>query len=316
MVDQNALKSLLEKQQYNLVGKNSAVKICTWTKKSLKDEDVCYKEKFYGIRCHLCCQMTPVTNYCPNNCIFCWRPLEFNLGSNLKEIDEPDEIIKGCIEGQRFLLSGFGGNKKINPKKFKESYEPMHFAISLSGEPTLYPKLNELISKLHKLGKTTFVVTNGMYPEALKNIEPPTQLYLSVDAPNKELFQKIDRCEFNDGFERLNESLSILKELKSKTRTVLRVTQIKGLNDCDVKGYVDLIKKADPDYIEIKAYMWVGFSRDRLLIENMPVHDEVIQFSKEIIKEYPELKIIDEKRESRVVLLGKKDKPDRVMKFE
>ncbi|MBW3003763.1 4-demethylwyosine synthase TYW1 [Candidatus Woesearchaeota archaeon] len=309
-----ALKSLLEKQQYRFVGKHSAVKICTWTKKSLRDEDVCYKQKFYGIRSHLCCQMTPAVNNCPNSCIFCWRPQEFTL--KVKGEDEPKDIVKNCILGQRGLLSGFGGNHKVNLGKLEEAQEPMHFAISLSGEPTAYSKLNELIKELHKLGKTTFLVTNGMFPEKLDTLELPTQLYLSVDAPNKELFEKIDRCEFTDGWERLNKSLEILKSLKDKTRTIVRITLIRGINDCNVKGYVELLKKGDPDYIELKAYMWVGFSRDRLKIENMPRHEQVVEFAKELIKKYPELKIIDEKKESRVVLLGKEDKPDRIMKCQ
>ncbi|MEA3430748.1 MAG: 4-demethylwyosine synthase TYW1 [Nanoarchaeota archaeon] len=311
----DALKSLLEKQQYRFVGKHSAVKICTWTKKSLRDEDVCYKEKFYGIRAHLCCQMTPTVNFCPNSCIFCWRPLEYNMGTEIKDEDDPEKIITNSISGQRGLLSGFGGNKKVNEAKLKEAQEPMHFALSLSGEPTIYTKISELIKGIHALGKTTFVVTNGMYPERLENMELPTQLYLSVDAPNKELFIKIDRPALKDGWERLNKSLEFLKSVKDKTRTIIRITLIKGLNDTDLEGYVNLLKKSDPDYIELKAYMWVGFSRDRMDIENMPDHDEVIEFAEKIIQHYPELKIIDNKKESRVVLLGKEDKEDRIMKF-
>ena len=43
------VKEILKKQHYEIAGKNehSAVQICRWTKKSLRDEGVCYKEKFY-----------------------------------------------------------------------------------------------------------------------------------------------------------------------------------------------------------------------------------------------------------------------------
>jgi len=309
------LKQLLEKQQNIIVGNHSAVKICTWTKKSIKDENVCYKEKFYGIRSHLCCQMTPSLNYCCNSCVFCWRPLEFNLGIEINNENNPKEIIKGCIEGQKKLLVGFFGNEKANKEKLEQSRDPQHFAISLSGEPTIYSKINELIKELHEQGKTTFLVTNGMFPEKLENIEVPTQLYLSIDAPNKELFEKIDKPQLKDSWSKLNKSLEIFKKLKQKTRTVLRITLIKNLNNTDLEGYINLIKKADPHFIEVKAYMWVGFSRQRMQKENMPSHEEVLNFSKEIIKDYPELKIIDEKKESRVVLLGKEDPDWRIMKF-
>ena len=111
------LHAKLENQQYGFTGKHSAVKICTWAKKSLRGEGVCYKESFYGIRSQLCCQMTPTIGYCQNKCIFCWREVDLTLGNdmkNLKEIDEPEEIIKNSIIQQRKLISGFGGNEKVD----------------------------------------------------------------------------------------------------------------------------------------------------------------------------------------------------------
>ncbi|RLE41207.1 4-demethylwyosine synthase TYW1, partial [Candidatus Woesearchaeota archaeon] len=50
------LRKVLEKQQYAFIGRHSAIKICYWTKKSLLDEGVCYKQQFYGIKSHRCCQ--------------------------------------------------------------------------------------------------------------------------------------------------------------------------------------------------------------------------------------------------------------------
>ena len=53
-------KQALEKASYEIVGNHSAVEICGWTKKVLKDDVAgCYKQKFYGIRSHQCTQMTP-----------------------------------------------------------------------------------------------------------------------------------------------------------------------------------------------------------------------------------------------------------------
>lgn len=306
------LRKLLEKQQYVFAGEHSAVKICTWTKKSLRDEDVCYKEKFYGIRSHLCCQMSPAVGFCHNRCIFCWRPVEYTVGMEIKDGDEPADIIEKSIAAQRKQLSGFGGNAKVNRKKLQEAKNPKHFAISLSGEPLIYPKLNKLIKELHKRGITTFVVSNGMLPEKLKILEPPTQLYISVDAPNEALFRKIDQPCLKDGWKRLNKSLELLSKIK--TRTVLRITLIKGLNMVNEEGYAKLIKKSKAMFVEVKAYMFVGYSRQRLAIENMPRHREVKKFAEKIAK-LSGYKIIDEKKESRVVLLAKRDYKKRVMKF-
>ncbi len=315
-----AFKKVLERQHYAIVGRHSAVKICEWTKRSLVDEDFCYKQKFYGIRAHLCCQMTPALGFCTNKCVFCWRAHEYNQGYKMDfEVDEPELIIEESIKAQRKLLSGFGGNPKTNKKKFKEAQEPMHFAISLTGEPTIYPKLPELIRKLHELGKTTFLVTNGMLPEALEELEKknalPTQLYVSVTAPDEETYLKIDKPVFKDAWQRLMKSLEFLSRVKEKTRTTIRVTAIKGLNMFKPEVYAEVLRKANPTFIEVKAYMYVGFSRQRLKMSNMPSHEEVKSFALEIAK-YMNYKIIDEKENSRVVLLMKEDFPGRIMKFE
>lgn len=310
------LKENLEKQHYGFAGNNTAVKICTWTKKSLKDEGVCYKEKFYGIRCHRCLQMAPTVGFCPNQCIFCWRDMELTLGVDDKngEWDEPEELVDKCIEQQRKLLSGFYGNDKVNEDKIEEAQEPKHFAISLTGEPTIYPYLNQFIKKLHERSVSTFVVSNGQFPERIKNIEPPTQLYLSVDAADKETLMKVDRPAFIDAWERFAKSLEALKELKGRTRTTLRVTLIKGINMKEPEKFAEIIKLADPDFVEVKAYMFVGSSRLRLSLENMPRHYEVKEFAEEIAKRSG-YQVVDESEPSRVVLLMKEDFDGRVMKF-
>ena len=207
------IRKILKKQHYELVGKHSAVQICRWTKNSLRSEGVCYKEKFYGIKSHLCCQMTPAVMWCDNKCLHCWRAIELTLGNKLPEkINSPSEIIDGCIKAQRKLLQGFkidfSSRKKqlsrANQKKYREAQEPMQFAISLSGEPTIYSKIGELITELRKRGKTSFLVTNGLYPEKIKELKEkkqlPTQLYVSVIIRNKNhnLSPDATSCHFRD----------------------------------------------------------------------------------------------------------------------
>ncbi len=311
-------RKILEKQHNFVTGSHSAVKVCAWTKKSLKGMGGCYKQKFYGIRSHLCCQISPSVGYCPNKCIFCWRPMEYTNSDkiNEKECDEPGEIIKNSILGQKRLISGLGGYEGLDKDKFKEAQEPAHFAISLTGEPFMYPKLGELIGGLHESGKSTFVVSNGMYPENLKRLgNMPTQLYISVDAPNKELFEEIDQPSIDNSWERLNDSLEIMRNMKGETRTSLRLTLIKDMNMTDVKGWSDIIRKSEPLFVEVKAYMFVGYSRLRLSIENMPRHFEVKEFA-EMIADEVGYKIVDEKEDSRVVLLMKEDFPGRIMQFD
>ena len=66
--------------------------------------------------------------------------------------------------------------------------------------------------------------------------------------------------------------------------------------------YAKLIKKANPDYVEVKAYMYVGSSRERLAMDNMPSFDEVKEFAKKIGENCGK-EIVNESQVSRVVLL-------------
>jgi len=197
-------------------------------------------------------------------------------------------------------------------KKFEEAQEPKHFAISLSGEPTLYPKIGELVEELRKQGKTTFIVTNGLYPEKIKELgelnQLPTQLYVSVNTPNKEMYNKFHRSLKEDAWEKLNETLEIISKLKGKTRTIFRMNLVKDLNmdeETQIEEYVKLIKKTNPQFIEIKGFMSVGFARERLGYDRMPTHEEMKAFSEKLAKEVG-LKILDWHEHSRVFVLGKK----------
>lgn len=305
------IKQKLENQQYRLTGNHSAVKICHWTKKSLINEGLCYKQKFYGIESHRCCQMTPML-FCSNRCVFCWRTTEFFTDVKVRgRIDEPEQIVDNCIKQQRILLNGFPGNPKINMKKFKEAQNPTNFAISLSGEPAMYPKLWELIEELKKRKIYSFLVTNGLFPEALEKLNNlPTQLYVSVDAPNKKIYKKTDKPILTDFWERFTKTLELLPSLN--TRKVLRITAVKDVNMLNPEEYAKLIEKAKPDWVEIKAYMWVGESRKRLKEKNMPSHQEILSFSRQIA-EYVGLNIIDMQKESRVCLLAEKDSTKRFL---
>ena len=304
-------KKLLEKQQYRFVGEHSACKICLWTKNSIRGKGVCYKEKFYGIKSHQCCQMSVSVNFCPLDCVFCWRERH---NEPYSIIDDPDNVIDNSILEQRKLLAGFGGSDSIDEHKFIEAQNPTNFAISLTGETFSYPKISELIQKLHLRNFSTFVVSNGMYPKVMEKMEMPTQLYVSLSSSDEEMFKRING-DLSGGWDKLMKSMDILKKLKEKTRTVIRLTLVKGLNMDNIDSYASIILRAMPTFIEAKAYMFVGASRERLDKTNMPLHDDIVDFSKKLGAKIG-YKIIDKQKESRVVLLMKEDFLGRVMKFD
>src|SRR3989338_1187427 len=253
-----------EKQQYKIVGKHrhSAVKTCLWTKKSLRSKGFCYKQKFYGIQSHRCLQMTPALFFCDNACLYCWRNTEATLREPMKKfgIDSPKEIIDESIKAQRILLSGFPGHENLDKKKFSEALNPNQAAISLSGEPTLYPLLGELIEEFHRRKFTSFLVSNGLHPEVLEKIALPTQLYVSLEEPSKELFKRLDRPLIKNAWNRFKKTLALLPSLE--TRKAIRLTAVKGFNMQNEKEFAKMIEKADPDFLEIKGYMFVGYSRE------------------------------------------------------
>jgi wyosine [tRNA(Phe)-imidazoG37] synthetase (radical SAM superfamily) len=61
--------------------------------------------------------------------------------------------------------------------------------------------------------------------------------------------------------------------------------------------------------------MLIGHSKKRMKIKHMPKHQEIKDFALEVAKEIS-YKLVDEKKESRVVLLMKEDISDRKLKFD
>jgi len=183
-------------------------------------------------------------------------------------------------------------------------------AISLAGEPTLYPQLGELIYEFKKRGFTTFLVSNGTVPEALGKLdEEPTQLYVSLCAYDEQSFKKTCRPQIPNAWEKLNQTLATLPSFKCPT--VLRLTLARHLNLEHVELYAKLVKRANPTYVEPKAYMHVGFSRLRLNFENMPSHEEIRTFANELAA-LTGYRVLDEAVDSRVVLLSRLEKAIRL----
>jgi tRNA wybutosine-synthesizing protein 1 len=301
----------LKRQKYHFVGRHSAVKRCRWFHETLVHNRPCYKQKFYGIKTHQCIQMTPAAYHCTQSCLFCWRAQSGDLQASWDEArtstwDSPEEIVEKSINAQHALLTGYSGNPKTDKQKYKEALTPKHVAISLAGEPTLYEPLGDLIRLFHRKGFTTFLVSNGTLSSVLaKLIEEPTQLYISVCAPDEETYRRVCRPHVSQGWEKVNETLSLLSSFRCPT--VIRITSVRGLNMKNPRGYARLIKKTEPTYVEAKAYMHVGFSRLRLDYEAMPSHSDMREFSAHIANETG-FNLIDESTESRVVLLSKLQK--------
>lgn len=299
MVDPDTAE-VLQKQGYKLVGAHSGVKLCHWTKQSLKHDRGCYKQHFYGIQSHRCMQMTPTVNNCNLGCLFCWRDQSY-WGDDLGQVDSPGFILEESLAAQQALLSGYKGNPHVELEKWMEANEVRHVAISLTGEPTMYSRLNEFIALCHEKGLTTFLVTNGTNPVALEKLDPlPTQLYVTVAAPNEAVYNEVCLPASRHEWKNLQRTLDLLPSLD--TRRVIRHTLVDGYNVGWEDEYACLDRRTEAEFIECKGYVWVGQSRERLQPGNMPPHDRIQAFAAALAAETG-YEVRDEVEVSRVVLL-------------
>jgi tRNA wybutosine-synthesizing protein 1 len=306
----------LKRSKYG-VSDHSTVELCHWTKKSFKDEGSCYKHKFYGISTHRCMEFSPAGMHCENRCVYCWRPMEFydSLKMEPQNVAEPKDIVLSLMEERKKLIMGYYGDSRNEKQRLDESLLPNHYAISLSGEPTMYPKLPELVKYLRtlKATKSIFLVTNGQEPDMIQRLIDedalPTQLYLSTNAADYDSFIKINRPKYDDSWHRWNKTLSMLKDM-DKTRTVLRITLIRDYNTDDktAKAFATMFDKADPHFIEIKSYMHIGRSINRLERENMLEIDEVRDYATKIVNQSKKFCIMDESYISRIVVLQNQER--------
>jgi len=264
-----------------------------------------------------------------------------NLGTELPIVDEPVEIIDGIVEARKKLLNGFAGRKGIDLEKLERAFEPSLFTMSLSGEATLYPRLGEMFKEIRRRGAVSFLVTNGLNPEVLarfKEGELPTQITISMNAPNERLFSIWHRSSKPEAWESFNKSLDVLSALRGKVRRAVRLTLVKrkgsqsappqvpseegkiaeelgleksgkahashgkahrALRDGDlakwdgltnmseenVGEYVELIKRASPDFVHVKGYKAIGYAKARMGYDKQVWFDSVRRYAIKILEE-------------------------------
>lgn len=299
------LRKALTKQGYKLLGSHSGVKMCRWTKSMLRGRGGCYKHTFYGIESHRCMEATP-SLACANKCVFCWRHHTNPVGTEWKwKMDGATEIVELALKSHYNMIKEFKGVPGVQPDKLVEGLKAKHCALSLVGEPIMYPEINKLINLLHSKEISTFLVTNAQFPDAIQSLEPVTQLYVSVDASNEQSLKKIDRPLFKDFWQRFVDSL---KALSSKgQRTVYRLTLVKAWNTEEIEGYAKLVELGTPDFIEIKGVTYCGTSNaSSLTMENVPWHEEVRSFGYKMAEYLQDYELASEHEHSNCILLSHK----------
>ncbi len=305
------LETRLRQQGYHLLGVRGAFKACQWQRKSLVTGDVCYKQRFYGIESHRCVQMTPVVDKCTQSCVFCWRVTPQDVGVrwdqttvDWSDVLPPEDLLKATLAANLRSLGGYNPstNPSVEPRKYEEARDPRHVAISLAGEPTLYPFLSEFIELIGRRGMTSFLVTNGTRPNVVADIQQPTQLYVTLAAPDEDTYRRVCRPLRRGLWSRLLVTQELLQSLTC--RRANRLTLVSKYNMSDPRGYADLVLLGEPDFVEVKGYMFLGASRGRLSADNSPSHADIRAFSEKLAA-LTGYYLLDELVASRVVLLSR-----------
>uniref|UniRef100_A0A665U164 S-adenosyl-L-methionine-dependent tRNA 4-demethylwyosine synthase TYW1 n=1 Tax=Echeneis naucrates TaxID=173247 RepID=A0A665U164_ECHNA len=289
--------------RYKLIGSHSGVKLCRWTKSMLRGRGGCYKHTFYGIESHRCMETTP-SLACANKCVFCWRHHTNPVGTEWHwKMDPAEKILQDSLEKHQNMIRQFRGVPGVRPERYEEGLAVKHCALSLVGEPIMYPEINTFIRLLHSHQISSFLVTNAQFPQEIRNLVPVTQLYVSVDASTKDSLKKIDRPLFKDFWPRFLDSLKALGE--KRQRTVYRLTLVKAWNVEEMQAYSELIAMGQPDFIEVKGVTYCGeSSASNLTMANVPWHQEVVAFVQQLAGMLPQYEIACEHEHSNCLLIA------------
>jgi tRNA wybutosine-synthesizing protein 1 len=278
----------LTKQGYTIVGSHSGVKICRWTKHSLRGKGSCYKFSFYGIKSYLCMETTPSLG-CANKCTFCWRHGTNPVGTIWRwQVDPPELIFEGAKAGHYKKIKMLKGVPGVRADRFAEAQRIRHCALSLVGEPIFYPHINAFLALLHGERISSFLVCNAQHPDQLAALHHVTQLYVSIDASNRDSLRRIDRPLHRDFWERFLKCIDILREQRFRQRTVFRLTLVKGFNiEDEADGYAALVERGLPCFVEVKGVTYCGTSTSSaagLTMQNVPFYAEVCEFVQALVK--------------------------------
>ncbi len=184
----------LTKQGYAIVRTHSGVKICRWTKSALRGRGSCYKFSFYGINSHQCMETTAVAVVleqvrlllAPRN-----QPGRHDVAVGRRPSGPDIRWRQGEPTTRRSRRCA--ASPGVRAERYAEAMRIRHCALSLVGEPIFYPHINEFLALLHGERISSFLVCNAQHPDQLAALKHVTQLYVSIDASNKDSLRKIDR---------------------------------------------------------------------------------------------------------------------------
>ncbi|MFY4844807.1 radical SAM protein [Aliarcobacter butzleri] len=182
--------------------------------------------------------LSPSKKQCNFDCLYC----ELEGAKTVDKMDifpSVDEIIKAIKES-------FKNHPKIDV-----------ITITCNGEPTLYPKLSELIDEINKIkGKTkTLILSNGstIYKKEIFEVLLKIDIVkLSLDCISEKCFKKLDRQNKSVEIDKIVPSMIEFSQ-KTKKDFVLEILFVKDVNDKDeeIELLFNAVKQINPKRVDI-----------------------------------------------------------------
>ncbi len=182
--------------------------------------------------------LSPNSKQCNFDCLYC----ELEKAKTVDKMSTYPSILEVITE----IRKSFEKHPKIDV-----------ITITANGEPTLYPKLDELIDEINKIKNDTktMILSNGstIYKEEIFNILLKLDtVKLSLDCVSEKCFKKLDRIHSGIDIEKMIESMIKFRK-ETKNRFVLEILFVKTLNDKDeeIELLYETVKKINPHRVDI-----------------------------------------------------------------
>ena len=182
--------------------------------------------------------LSPSKKQCNFDCLYC----ELEGAKTVDKMDESPSVVEIIAA----IKDSFEKHPKIDV-----------ITLTANGEPTLYPKLDELIDEINKIkGETkTLILSNGstIYKKDIYNaLLKIDTVKLSLDCVSEKCFKKLDRVNKNVETQKIVPSMCDFSK-ETKNDFVLEILFVKDLNDKDDELILlyDAVKKINPKRVDI-----------------------------------------------------------------
>lgn len=182
--------------------------------------------------------LSPSSKQCNFDCLYC----ELEGAKTVSKMTEYPSVEEVISEIKKSFLK----NDKIDV-----------ITLTANGEPTLYPKLDELIDEINKIKNNTktLILSNGstIYKKDIFNtLLKIDTVKLSLDCVSEKCFKKLDRTDKSIEIDKIVPSMIEFSQ-KTKNDFVLEILFVKDLNDKDeeISLLYDAVKKINPKRVDI-----------------------------------------------------------------